>query len=79
MERAGTMATQTLTPGIWSGFWSLLSVRLSALGAPSISAQRDEDTRAEHDFSNEIVCGNPDAFSSELDVQCMMHMLPGKW
>ena len=73
------MATQTLTPGIWSGFWSLLSGWWSAPDAPRISVQRHEGTRAERDFINEIVCGNPDAFSSDLDVQCMMHMLPVKW
>ena len=38
-----------------------------------------EDNRARRDFIHEMMARNPDAFSSDLDVQAMMGSYPGHY
>lgn len=45
---------------------------------PTIEMEPD-DTRDRRDFLPELMDGHPDGFSSELDVQCMMHLYPGRY
>lgn len=47
-----------------------LATRLSAPADP-------DDARARRDFVREMTTRNPDAFSSDLDVQAMMQHYPG--
>ncbi len=35
--------------------------------------------RARRAFVDEMLSRNPDAFASEYDVQCMLHMYPGRF
>ena len=47
-----------------------LATRMSAPADP-------DDARARRDFVREMTARNPDAFSSDLDVQAMMLHYPG--
>jgi hypothetical protein len=38
-----------------------------------------DDSRDRRDFVLEMMDGCPHAFASELDVQCMMHLYPGRY
>lgn len=38
-----------------------------------------EDARHRREFIHEVLERNPDAFTSDLDVQCMMQMYPGQF
>lgn len=49
-----------------------LAARLSAPVDP-------DDARARRDFVLEMIARNPDAFSSDLDVQVMMQHYPGQF
>lgn len=49
-----------------------LAARLSAPVDP-------DDARARRDFVLEMIARNPDAFSSDLDVQAMMLHYPGQF
>lgn len=48
------------------------TARLSAPADP-------DDARARRDFVREMTARNPDAFSSDLDVQAMMQHYPGQF
>lgn len=47
--------------------------------ADPVAEGAQDDARARRDFVNEMVGRNPDAFSSELDIQHMMHLFPGRF
>lgn len=38
-----------------------------------------DDAVARRDFLREVLEQNPNAFQSDLDVQAMMHMFPGRF
>jgi hypothetical protein len=74
------MASLTLaTPDIRTRFGvsSLLSSLLrKRLYAPDTSPAAE---RAAQGFAHEVLMRHPDAFASELDVECMMHRCRGQF
>ncbi len=46
---------------------------------PSSEESQPDDARARREFIWEVLSRNPDAFSSDADVQSMMSMYPGKY
>lgn len=73
------MASYSLSPSIWSSFGNLFGGLTGNNGTSPTFKPTPDELRAERDFINEMLDNNPDAFSSELDVQCMMHMYPGRF
>lgn len=61
---------------------SLFGLIRRAFG-PTPRPQPDEtladQTRARRDFLREVITRNPDAFSSEADIQAMMSLYPGRF
>ncbi len=47
--------------------------------APSEAPSEAEDMRARSRFLTEMLDRGPNAISSEADVQCMMHLYPGRF
>lgn len=45
----------------------------------TVADDAPEDARARRDFIQDALARNPDAFASELDVQNMMCMFPGRF
>lgn len=70
----------TLAPtieGRFRGFGPL--VRWRRRGRPEAREDRGAESRARCAFVQETLARNPDAFASELDVQMMMQMFPGRF
>lgn len=46
---------------------------------PNLEETSPDDARARREFIWEMISRNPDAFSSDADVQSMMGMYPGRF
>lgn len=57
---------------VFSRFAHLIPHRIAGRSRTSMSASSSEETRARRDFVSDVIAKNPEAFSSELDVQTMM-------
>ena len=73
------MASHTMAPSIWTSFGRLFGGLAKDSAHKLQSEPSASDLRAERDFINEMVWNNPDAFSSELDVQNMLNCYPGRF
>ncbi len=73
------MASHTMSPGIWTVFGGLFGWTKRAFPENQKSRPTDNDPHAEREYINEVIWNNPDAFSSELDVQNMMSLYPGRF
>lgn len=74
------MATITHTFfGVREAFEWLLSSLPKFKSVRSVNAASSEDTIAGQEFIQELMDRNPDAFSSEIDLQYMMNFLPGRF
>ncbi|WP_232400906.1 hypothetical protein [Pseudophaeobacter flagellatus] len=47
--------------------------------APRLEETQPDDARSRREFIWEVLSRNPDAFSSDADVQSMMSMYPGRF
>ena len=73
------MPAISIRSSVWSELCELCqgwSRRSSNPSEPGITANDDQ---AERDFVNETIWSRPDAFSSELDIQNMMSVFPGRF
>ncbi|MFC3616752.1 hypothetical protein ACFORG_23665 [Lutimaribacter marinistellae] len=73
------MTSHTIVPSIWASFGNLLGGLVRDRAHRLKSKSSFDDHRAERDFINDIIWSNPDAYSSELDVQNMLNLYPGKF
>ncbi len=73
------MASHTMSPSIWTVFGGLFG--RTKRGFPEAWKPRPtaDDFHAERDYINDVIWSNPDAFSSELDVQNMVSLYPGRF
>lgn len=63
-----------------SRFWLACHRGLRAVfGRGTIAPDSPEDARARRQFIQDVIAAQPDAFQSEADVQCMLHLYPGKF
>ncbi len=46
---------------------------------PRTEETQPDDARSRREFIREVLSRNPDAFSSDADVQSMMSMYPGRY
>ncbi|WP_282021813.1 hypothetical protein [Ruegeria faecimaris] len=73
------MASHTMSPSIWTVFGGLFSWTERAFPKTRKPRPTANDLHAERDYINDVIWSNPDAFSSELDVQNMMNLYPGRF
>ncbi|WP_171103044.1 hypothetical protein [Ruegeria sp. HKCCD7255] len=73
------MASHTMSPSIWTVFGGLFGWTKKAFPDTRNPRSADNDLHAERDYINDVIWSNPDAFSSELDVQNMMSLYPGRF
>ncbi len=73
------MASQTMSPSIWTVFGGLFGWTKRAFPETRKPRLTDNDLHSERDYINEVIWNNPDAFSSELDVQNMMSLYPERF
>jgi len=65
------------SPEFWNWFEILPWRRRKSRSEESKTAR--DDARARRDFIDDMLTRSPDAFTSELDVQSMMHLYPGRF
>lgn len=46
---------------------------------PNAAGESSDAARDRRAFVQEMIGRNPDAFASEMDVQCMLHLYPGRF
>ncbi len=73
------MASHTMSPSIWTLFVGLIGRTKRGFSENQKSRPKDNDLHSERDYINEVIWSNPDAFSSDLDVQNMMNLYPGRF
>lgn len=72
------MASHSLAPSVWHSFLSLVGGLSESRTHRSILEPSSEDRQADRDLVSEVLWRNPEAFSSEMDVQLMMQMYSGQ-
>ena len=72
------MASHTLSPSVWSSFRDLADDLMKSVGRGSAAGYSPEDLQAERDLIKDAVLTNPEAFSSDLDIQLMMYIYSGR-
>ena len=73
------MASHTMSPSIWTVFGGLFGWTKGACPETRKPQPTANDLHAERDLINDVIWSNPDAVSSELDVQNMMSLYPGRF
>lgn len=73
------MASHTMSPSIWTVFDGLFGWDKRAFPETRKPRPTANDLHAERGYINDVIWSNPDAFSSELDVQNMMSLYPGRF
>ncbi len=73
------MASHTMSPSIWTVFGGLFGWTKRGLPENRESRPTADDLHSERDYINDVIWSNPDAFLSELDVQNMMNLYPGRF
>lgn len=73
------MASHTMSPSIWTVFGGLIGWTKRACPETRKPQPTANDLHAERDYINDVIWSNPAAFSSELDVQNMMSLYPGRF
>ncbi len=73
------MASHTMSPSIWTVFDGLFGWTKRACPETRKPRPTANDLHAERDYINDVIWSSPAAFSSELDVQNMMSLYPGRF
>ena len=73
------MASHTQSPSLWNSVSNLFGRLAKYYDTRTQPTPSMDDLRAEREFLNELIWSNPDAFSSELDIQNMMHLYPHRF
>ncbi len=73
------MASHTMSPSIWTVFGGLFGRTKRGFPKNQKSRLTDNYLHSERDYIKEVIWNNPDAFSSELDVQNMMSLYPERF
>ncbi|NOD95114.1 hypothetical protein GS636_20140 [Ruegeria sp. HKCCD4884] len=73
------MASHTMSPSIWTVFGGLFGWTKRACPETRKPQPTANDLHAERDYINDVIWSDPAAFSSELDVQTMMSLYPGRF
>ena len=72
------MASHTLSPSVWISFRNRVVHMTESATRLSMAKHSPEGLQAERDLVKEAILKNPEAFSSDADVQLMMHMYSGR-
>lgn len=67
------------SPSFWSFICSLPQSVSSVRASSGAEAPAHGEERLRRELVREVILRRPEAFSSELDVQAMMYMYPGRF